>query len=227
MDTFSSSEYSLRDGGHIYAETNFNHFIVEPYNALSAVLFLGMALFWLYRLKGRYEQHAFLTSAIVLLAIGAIGGTIYHAFRVHAFFMYMDWLPILIICLMTSVYFLDKVIGVWYYAVGLVLMAFLLQGFLFRFVESRNVINLNYAIMGALVLLPTFLILIKHRFFQWWRVFYAMGGFGLALFFRIADKWFTIPMGTHFLWHLFGALAGHLMFTFIFQLNRKEYGSFH
>lgn len=227
MHTYSSSEYSLRDGGHIYAETNFNHFIVEPYNAMSAFLFFGMALYWFYRLKGRYEQHSFLTSAIVLLTIGAIGGTIYHAFRLHAFFMYMDWLPILIICLMTSVYFLDKIIGVWYYAVGLVLMAFVLQFLLFRFVESRNVINLNYAIMGIIVLCPTLLILIKNRFFQWWWVFYALGGFMLALFFRISDKWAMLPMGTHFLWHLFGALAGHFMFLFIFRLNRKECEGIH
>lgn len=224
MHTLTDSEYSLRDGGHIYAETNFNHFIVEPYNAASAFIFLIMAFYWLNRLKGRYEQHAFLTSAVVFLTIGAVGGTIYHAFRLHAFFMYMDWLPILLICLMTSIYFLDKILQVWYYAVGVVLLAFLLQGLLFQFVESRNVINLNYAIMGLLVLLPTVLILFKYKFYQWYWVTFALSGFTLALFFRIADKWAMLPMGTHFLWHLFGALAGHFMFMFIFNLNRREYG---
>ncbi len=211
-----------RDGGHIYAETNFNHIIVEPYNAISAFLFFGIGIYWFYRLKGRYEQFAFLTTAVSLLTIGAIGGTIYHAFRLHAFFMYMDWLPILIICFMTSVYFLDKILGVWYYALGLVVIALLSQFLLFKLVHSSNIINLNYGVMAALVLVPTILILIKHKFFQWWWVIYALGGFSLALFFRVADKWFDLPMGTHFLWHLFGAMTGHFMFLFIFKLNEKE-----
>lgn len=187
-------------------------------------MFLLMALYWFYRLKGNYQRFAFLTSAIVLLTIGAIGGTIYHAFRIHAFFMYMDWLPILIICTMTSVYFLDKIIGIWYYALGLVLSAFVMQFVLFKYVEDSNVINVNYAIMGILVLLPTLLLLVKHRFFQWQWVMFALGGFALALFFRISDHWSMLPMGTHFLWHVFGALAGHFMFQFIYRLNRKELG---
>jgi len=220
-------DISSRDGGHIYAETDFSRCIVEPYNASSAFLFVIMAAYWLWRLKGRYDRHTFLTSAITLLTIGAVGGTIYHAFRIHAFFMYMDWLPILIICLMTSVYFLDKIIGVWYYALGIVGLAFLMQFLLFRFVEDKNVINLNYAIMGSIVLVPTLLILIKHRFFEWWWVIYALFAFMLALFFRISDHWKILPMGTHFLWHCFGAAAGHFMFLFIYRLNRKDFEGIH
>lgn len=224
LAAISTLDYSPRDGGHIYTETNFNHLIVEPYNALSALLFFAIAMYWFYQLKGQYEQYKFLSWATALLGVGAVGGIIYHAFRIHAFFMYMDWLPILMLCLMASIYFLEKILGTWYYALGVVAIALGLSVFTFTMVEDHNVINLNYAIFGTLVLLPTLLILIKHRFFQWWWIGYALGGFGVALFFRIADKWGIFPMGTHFLWHLFGAVACNSMFLFIYRLNRKEYG---
>lgn len=211
-----------RDGGHVYMETNFNHFVVEPYNAMSALLFFAMGAFWFWKLRGQYEQFKFLTWATVFLTIGAIGGTVYHAFRMHAFFMYMDWLPILILCFMTSVYFIDKLLGSWLYALGVVAGGVLVQGLLFSFIKYPFAVSLSYAFMGVLVLAPTVALLVKKGFARWWFILYALGGFSLALFFRIADHWQILPMGTHFLWHLFGALAGNYMFLFIYHLNKDE-----
>ena len=42
----------LPDGGPIYWETNLNEWIVEPYNALSAIPFIAIALYWLIKVRG-------------------------------------------------------------------------------------------------------------------------------------------------------------------------------
>ena len=97
-----------RDGGPIYAETNLSHLIVEPYNAISAILFLVVVVYWWSKLRGKYEQHTFLSYVIPILGIGGVGGTLYHAFRYTSIFHYMDWLPILFLCMAGSFYFCYK-----------------------------------------------------------------------------------------------------------------------
>ena len=47
--------------------------------------------------------------------------------------------------------------------------------------------------------------------------------FGLALFSRIIDLRLDLglPMGTHWLWHTFGALACHQMFNYLYHTRRN------
>ena len=51
-------------------------------------------------------------------------------------------------------------------------------------------------------------------------VLLAFGIFGIAVYFRSIDLTQTLfPMGTHWLWHLFGGIAVHFMITYIFKDN--------
>ncbi|GAB4409520.1 MAG: hypothetical protein OHK0039_13280 [Bacteroidia bacterium] len=214
----------LADGGPVYAETDTSHLIAEPWNGASALLFLFIVAYWVWLLRGRYRRHLFLTLVQSVLAIGGIGGTLYHAFRVSQVFLVMDWLPILLICLASSVYFFIRAWGRWLPALAVIVGMVLLQGVLFRsgWIPMRLAINVNYAMMGLMVLVPVVLLLVRTRFVAGQWVGIALLSFVAALFFRLADGWGWLPMGTHFLWHVFGAVACHSMFRYVYLLNEAE-----
>lgn len=205
------------DGGTVYTETNLQHFFPEPLNALTSCLFLAIAVFWTIKLWKNFSSHPFLSYCLVLLYIGGIGGTTYHALRKWPIFIFMDWMPIMLLCVSAGIYFLAKLTR-WYYAA---LMVALYVGFQFWF---RNIladrlqlfININYAAMAALVLLPVLAYLIRNKWKDGKWVGFALVAFAIALTFRIADRWELVTTGTHFLWHIFGAIAAACMFHFIY-----------
>lgn len=214
-------EILLHDDGPLYRETDLNSFIVEPFNTISAAIFIVIALYWLFKLKGRYNSFPFLSFSTYLLSIGAVGGTIYHGFRIHSFFMYMDWLPILIICMAASVYLLYRLSrSVWKTAlwmVGLVLF----QVINFSSVPDWLSTNLSYAALGLTLLIPLLFVLVRTKFKYWGFVVASLLFFGAALFFRLSDRWIDIAIGTHFLWHLFGAMACHSMFMYMYKFRKS------
>ncbi len=209
----------MPDGGMRYTETDMSRLIPEPLNTLSSSLFILLALYWLIKLLPVYRNHLFLLTCSFILLIGSIGGTLFHGLRKYHFFLVMDYMPIMILCLMTGIYFLIRVIGKWYYGL-LILMSY--GGCIFFLRSGMHgynrhfLINVNYAILALMVLVPTILFLIKMKFRGWLMVSLALFTFCIALFFRIADPWKLLSAGTHFLWHICGAFATALMFRFIY-----------
>ncbi|KMQ61854.1 hypothetical protein ACM40_05875 [Chryseobacterium sp. BLS98] len=206
------------DGGLLYKETDMAQLFPEPLNAITAVLFLAIAIFWTLKMKGNFKEYPFLTYCLVLLYIGAIGGTIYHSFRQWPVFIMMDWLPIMLLCLSAGFYFIAQSTR-WYYAVAMVLGYLALMFALRNWILAYNTflfINVNYAIMASLVLFSV----LRYLMYTQWKagkwVGFALLSFVFALTFRIADKWEWFSFGTHFLWHTFGAAATFCMFNYIF-----------
>lgn len=212
------------DGGSLYTETNLQNVFPEPLNALTSCFFLAIAIYWTLKLRGSFSTQPFLSYCLALLYIGGIGGTTYHAFRQWQPFIMMDWLPIMLLCVSAGVYFLAQLIK-WYYAILLV-VAYVIFQFLLRDMLMQNnlqlFININYAMMATLVLLPVlaYLIYTKWKNGKW--VGFALIAFVTALTFRIADKWAWLDSGTHFLWHTFGAVACFCMFNYIYLTGRKK-----
>ncbi len=215
------------DGGILYTETNLNQLFPEPVNTITSIFFIFIAIYWTFKLRGQYKQHSFLTAAVILLYIGGIGGTIYHGLRQWWFFIMMDWLPILLLCVAAGVYFLVKVTR-WYYAALLIVLYAAFQFFFRRYMMANGggdihlFININYAIMGCLVLFPVLAYLIRTKFINGKWVGYALLAFILALTFRVADNWEWISIGTHFLWHTFGAVAAFCMFQYLYTINKSS-----
>ncbi len=212
------------DGGTLYAETNLQHFFPEPFNAITSGFFLAIAVYWTIKLWGNFKDHPFLTYCLVLLYIGGIGGTTYHAFRAWRIFIMMDWMPIMLLCISAGLYFIAKLMK-WYYAVMIVVAYIAFQVIFRKMMMMDNpqlFININYAMMASLVLLPVLANLIhtKWNYGRW--VGIALGSFVIALTFRIADKWALLSIGTHFLWHVFGAIASFCMFNYIYLTNIKK-----
>lgn len=212
------------DGGMRYTETNMAQLFPEPLNAITALFFLLIALFWTFKIKGNFKTHPFLTYCLILLYIGGIGGTVYHSLRQWSVFIMMDWMPIMLLCVSAGIYFLAQSTR-WYYAVVMVLGYAGLQFALRDLLTAENAhlfINVNYAMMALLVLVP---VLIHLIYTQWkagkW-VGFALLSFAFALTFRIADKWEWVSVGTHFLWHSFGAIATYCMFNYIYLTQQKR-----
>ncbi len=212
------------DGGMLYTETNMAQLFPEPLNAITSGFFLAIALYWTVKMKGKFKSNPFLTYCLVLLYIGGIGGTVYHALRQWRVFIMMDWMPIMLLCVSAGVYFLAQSTK-WYYAVLMVLSYVGLQFSIRNLLSADNIhlfVNINYALMALLVLLPVlrYLIYTKWKAGKW--VGYALLSFALALTFRIADKWEWLSFGTHFLWHSFGAIATFCMFNYIYLTQNKK-----
>ncbi|WP_129716782.1 hypothetical protein [Pedobacter sp. SYP-B3415] len=212
------------DGGSLYTETNMLHLFPEPFNTITSCFFLCIAIYWTFKLWGKFKTHTYLSIALILLYIGGIGGTVYHGLRQWSVFIMMDWMPIMLLCVSAGVYFLSKVVR-WYFAI-LIVAAYVAFQFIFRrsmmASDPQFFVNLNYAMMAALVLFPVLAYLIKTnwRFGKW--VGFALVAFVFALTFRIADRWEWLTMGTHFLWHTFGAIAAFCMFRFIYLVNAGQ-----
>ena len=213
----------LRDGGQRYTETNLDNLIAEPFNAVSAFIFLGIAFYWVIRLKGRYKEYLFLSLALPILLIGGFGGTMYHAFRISQVFLVMDWMPILILCLSASIYFFVRGGGGWISGVGAVVALFLLQWMAGQWVPEAYRLNVGYGIMASLILIPILMVIKKTNFHQAKWVGLGLGAFLFAIFFRAVDPLAWIPMGTHFLWHVFGAIACHSLLTYIYELESAKH----
>jgi hemolysin III len=206
------------DGGMLYKETDMAQLFPEPLNAITAILFLAIAIFWTVKIKSSFKEYPFLAYCLVLLYIGAIGGTVYHAFRQWPVFIMMDWMPIMLLCFSAGFYFLAQSIK-WYYAVVMVLVYLVLTLGLRNWILVDNpslFINVNYGIMASFVLFSvlSYLIYTQWKAGKW--VGFALLSFALALTFRIVDKWDWFSFGTHFLWHTFGAAATFCMFNYIY-----------
>ncbi|MEO1448633.1 MAG: hypothetical protein AAFV07_03845 [Bacteroidota bacterium] len=217
-----TGQIQLPDGGPRYTETDLSQWIVEPWNGVSAIIFLGIVMYWAFKLRGQFRQYLFLGISTVVLGIGGLGGTIYHLFRVSAVYLYMDWVPILLLCMATSIYFFILGMGgkwhlpviIWVLVAGSQVVMFNMD-----WIPERYAVNINYATMALMVLIPTFLVLRRFHLKGWYWIVLALVAFCLALFFRIADPWGWLPMGTHFLWHVFGAIACGAMFQYVYVLD--------
>ena len=223
MKLFLLLQVPLRDGGQAYTETNLDRLIVEPWNFVTAILFFLLAVYWLKVVLKNLKAHRFLFAMLILLVIGGIGGSIYHGFRYHRAFLMMDWMPIMLITFSASVYFFIKSWGKWWPPLILILAYFFIQGSIFRSgIPIQTAINISYASMAVIVLFPIVWYLIKTGFAGYHFVTFALASFALALFFRWTDKFDWLPMGTHFLWHIFGLIAVHLMLRFVYLSNNPN-----
>ena len=213
------------DGGLLYTETNMQHFFPEPLNAITSCLFLVIAIYWTVKLWGKWSRHSFLTVSLLLLYVGGIGGTIYHGLRQWRFFIMMDWMPIMLLCIAAGIYFTARLTR-WYYAVLLVILYVSFQLFarkhMMHGVDIQLFININYAVLAGIVLLPVLAFLVRTEFYKGYWVGIALLSFVAALTFRIADGWGWLANGTHFLWHVFGSVTAYCMFNYIYLINEKE-----
>lgn len=209
------------DGGPHYTESQFEHLIPEPINMLSAAIFMFIALYWFVKASRQATSFRFLKLSSIILAIGGLGGTIYHGFRIYEWAMWMDWIPILVLCIAAAAYFIYSIYKNIYLALLALLLAVVLQVVNFTAIPDWINTSTSYGILGAFILVPLIMALVKTKFLFWPYPAIALAAFIMALTFRLGDRnqWLE-PIGTHFLWHTFGAVACHAMFYYLFHFKK-------
>jgi hypothetical protein len=233
----------MPDRGPRYTETPADPyapdapFIAEPWNAVTASLFIWIGLVWPWRLCGRFKNYPFLVCCMPIFLVGGIGGTLYHAFRTKEMFFYLDVIPIFVLGVAGGVFMAIRVWGRigWWYIIGGMVAYLGFSGFFFIVIaplpwvatltrDPRALgINATYAALAVVVLTPLVWSLFKTRFRYGGWVVAAIVSFVFALIFRLFDRdpdmVAHLPMGTHWLWHTFGAITTLLMVEYFYLVE--------
>lgn len=213
----------LPDWGPIYTETNLQAFPVEPLNTISNIAFLILITYW-WRQKDQIQYPPlvrFINIGAPSLFVGYVGGTIYHATRSHLVWMVLDVAPIYILSICASIYHWHliglnalKMSAVFLLMIG---VPNLLMWLLFPEFEYRH--TLGYFFLVLPILLP---IIIDQYRLNWRCLVYFVTPLVIvliALCFRALDssQWVqkNMTIGTHWLWHLGGALSIHALLVFM------------
>lgn len=214
----------LADGGPRYAEYHPEQIIVEPWNALSSVTMMLPAVYWLIKDFKTVKQHAFFLFAIMMVFLGGLGSTLFHAFRMSPVFLLLDILPSALLTLSLAIFFWLKILKKWWLVAAVLLPVFASRILLFGQLEGHLAINISYAISGALVLVPLLILLYRTKFEAGLSVLFVLILFALALLFRQLDihAFEILPQGTHFLWHLFSAGGSYFMLYYLYRLRLFE-----
>lgn len=225
----------LADRGPRYKETPPDPyapdapFIAEPYNAVTASLFIWIVAAWLVRLRGRYARFPFLVCCLPILLVGGIGGTLYHAFRTRPLYFFLDVIPISVLGLAGAAYLS---VHLWHRR-GYLYLLFSLLGYigfsgLFFLVLApvfpgfrTLAVNVTYAALAVVVLIPLIASLVRSRFRHAEYVAAALASFGIAWFCRLVDGSLLsdLPMGTHWLWHTFGAMTTWFLVEYFYRVE--------
>ena len=210
-----------QDSGPIYQETLSGRFPVEPFNTYSNIFFLLIIIYFSLKVYRDYKNHLFLAWSLPVLFLGFVGGTVYHATRSHDVWMYMDWLPIVILCLGVSIYYSTKLpISQRKKILLILLVLFLVFGVQLLPVSQHLNTSIGYIVTAVGLLLPIILYFFTTKTDYWGFVFLAFLSFGFAISFRILDNsMYLLPMGTHWLWHTFGALSVFFLMNYIYKEN--------
>lgn len=212
------------DFGPIYTETNMLQFPVEPWNTYSNIIFLLIFLYWLKKIHGGYNKHLLFSIGLPLLLIGFVGGTVFHATRMHPVWLYMDFMPILILLTLTAFHLWYLLTSKLSASIALTFASFGLNFVMRKFVFLPLVwkISLGYSLSAILVLLPAFILSYKHKWNGVGCLLFTIMYFFSAVLFRQIDKGLgaeVFPMGTHFLWHLCGGMSAFYIMKFIYIIE--------
>ncbi|MCF8304620.1 MAG: hypothetical protein K9I94_15200 [Bacteroidales bacterium] len=222
-DTIQEHARRLMDGGPVYHETQLDNFIVEPWNAVSSLLYWVPVIYFVFYLYGRYKTYPFVSFIFLpLFFLGGTGSAIYHAFRAHPFFLYLDFVPIALLTVSLGVYLWKKVTGSYWIGIGIIVLSFIIRMIVFQTLGERHMtINISYFITGMVILIPLVFILIRTQYMGWKLIVATAVLFGISLFFRYWDQnqEQILPMGTHFLWHLFSAAGAWFVGKYLIRMR--------
>jgi len=225
----------MPDRGPRYTETPADPyapdapFIAEPWNAITASFFIWIVVAWAWRLRGRYRQYPFLVCCMPILLAGGIGGTLYHATRLSVVYFLLDVIPISLLGLAGSLYMALRYFGrrqLWLLP-AVVVIYIICNQVLFTVVgpiSPQLRINLSYASLAVLVLTPVALVLIRTRFRHGGWVVAGVISFVFAWIFRLIDRDIGpyLSMGSHWLWHTFGAITTALIVEYFYLVEGEK-----
>ena len=212
------------DGGPVYAETDLSLFFSEPWNALSSLAIALPSVYWAIKLRWNIREYAFLYFLIPLLFLGGIGSTLYHAFRSSSYLLWMDVAPTAIVTISVGIYFWNKILPKKWQVATIVLPVTFLRFAILQNLSDQLAINISYFITGSLIFSPVLIYLYKNNWKYAFPILLSVFFLSMSLLFRRID--FTvaefIPMGSHFLWHIFSGFGAFYMAKYLYLIRKDE-----
>ena len=206
--------------GLIYRETNLHGFPVDPWTTYSHILLLIVLIYWWKKVYGQFRKHAFLTFCLVLISLNFTGSFLYHSLRGPLIWILLDSLPIAILSVAVAVHFLVRIKNLF---LTVLIIAFpLVSAFivsLFSGLPAHDNPDIGYFAMGLIFVLSLMTYLGKSQWKNWQLIAGATGSVIIAISFRVADtRWNFpfLPMGTHWLWHVFSTISGYLLLRYVY-----------
>ncbi len=225
--TISQIPFSPSDGGPIYKETLTTDvfMLAEPWNAISSIAIILPAIYWgLKLLKFPFKDFLFMWYCIPLLILGGTGSTLFHGFRNSNWLLYLDVLPTAILTVSLGVLFWIRILKNWVITLGIFVVSFALRFLAYDLLPGHTATNIAYFITGTLIFLPILIYLRKIKWLGHKWIILSVVFLIISLVFREIDKrnFFDLPMGTHFLWHLFSGFGAYFLARFLFKLRIYE-----
>jgi hypothetical protein len=164
-----------------------------------------------------------------ILLAGGVGGTLYHATRLSRFYFLLDVIPISVLGLAGAVFMAIRYWGRggWWFIPAVAVFYMAVNGLLFRVLAPSNIqwtVNLSYASLAVVILTPIVLVLVRTRFRHGGWVLAGLISFVMAWFFRLVDRDIGpyLAMGSHWLWHTFGAIATVLLIEYFYRVEGER-----
>jgi hypothetical protein len=166
-----------------------------------------------------------------ILLAGGIGGTLYHATRISRAYFLLDVVPISVLGLAGAVFMAIRYWGRngWWFIPAVAVFYAAVNRLLFVAIRPVNIqwaVNLSYASLAVVVLVPIGLVLLRTRFRHAGWVVAGVISFAIAWFFRLVDRDISIatslPMGSHWLWHTFGAITTVLIIEYFYLVEGEK-----
>ncbi len=218
---------TVNDSGPIYKETVMGRFPVEPFNTASNLVFLAVIIYFSIKIWNSSRSHYFLKAIMPIFFLGYIGGTVYHATRSAEFWLLLDWVPIVLLCFACSIYFVFKSTVRWtsrLLFIGVIIALNLIPRMLPM--PQGYGISVGYLGSAVAVILPILFYLYRTGWARGTYLVLAVVSFTVAVVLRTLDKKYDIEwlwMGTHWLWHTFGAIAVFWLVWFIYEdIERQQ-----
>lgn len=197
---------------------------VEPFNTLSNLIFLIIVVDCIRRTKLNLHRYPLVVTSLPILLVGWFGGTMYHATRASRWWLILDFMPILLLTSAAAIALWRFIAGSYLRSAAIVVLLVFLSRALTRLEVFPLSIrfSLAYAGLASTILVPL-AIVVRRRISTSWPLFVLCAvSFCIAVAFRSADRWLGeswLPMGSHFLWHLFGGSAVWFLMVMLIRLN--------
>jgi hypothetical protein len=117
-----------------------------------------------------------------------------------------------------------KLLKKWYLVAGVVLPVTFLRFFLFNELPGGLAVNVSYFLTGVLIFLPVLIYLFRNNFHNYQPILISVLCLSISLLFRRIDYSVAefIPMGSHFLWHIFSGIGAFFLARYIYLIRLEE-----
>jgi hypothetical protein len=208
------------DGGPIYAETRAapdnGPYPVEPWNTWSNLIFVAVIVYFIRHTSLNIRRYRLVVLSLPILFVGWCGGTLFHATRADVVWLILDILPIVTLSIAVGLSFWRMVVHSWGKAVACFFGIAVSGRFLATLLVADHALRISfwYISMALPIVLPLFVVVQRKARSEKILFIGVLASFAVAVIFRMWDRTGVeplLPMGTHFLWHLFGGVAVFLL----------------